>query len=139
VNASLRPTNPCPFGWNDQCVTLGLLDPMEYDQFSGHAPGNRRRSEFLLPGIVISFCPLTRRGCERFLFNNYSPPAGFFWNEKFHLHWVSYKLTPDLRCRRLEICGRLLPILEVRKLNSFQMLVTGIKSWLVLESQHSTK
>jgi hypothetical protein len=34
VNASLRPTNACPFGWNYQGIALGLLCPLEYDAAS---------------------------------------------------------------------------------------------------------
>jgi hypothetical protein len=59
--------------------------------------------------------------------------------ENFHLQWVRHKLTRDLRRRRLEIYGRLLPILEATELDSFRMLVTGNESWLVLECQHSAK
>jgi hypothetical protein len=36
-----------------------------------------------------------------------------------------HELTPDPRRRRLEICGRLLPILETRGLDLFHMLDTG--------------
>jgi hypothetical protein len=48
-------------------------------------------------------------------------------------------LTPDLDRRQLEICWRLMLILESRELDSFQMLVTGDESWYVLEYQRSTK
>jgi hypothetical protein len=54
-----------------------------------------------------------------FLFNKYSPVATFAWNENFHLRWVPRELTPDLRRHRLEICERLLPILEAREVDSF--------------------
>jgi hypothetical protein len=59
--------------------------------------------------------------------------------KNFYLRWVPHELTPDLRRRQLEICGRLLPILETREFDSFRMLVTGDESWFVSKSQHSTK
>jgi hypothetical protein len=46
----------------------------------------------------------------------------------FYLRWVPYELAPVLLHRRLDICGRLLPILEVRELASFRVLVTGDES-----------
>jgi hypothetical protein len=59
--------------------------------------------------------------------------AEFPWNEKFHLRWVPHIMTPDRRRRRLEICGRLLPILEARELDSFRMLVLGDDREFALE------
>jgi histone-lysine N-methyltransferase SETMAR len=57
----------------------------------------------------------------------------------FYLRWMPYELTSDLHCRRLEMRGRLLPMLEVRELDLFRMLVTEDESWLLSEYQHSTK
>jgi hypothetical protein len=55
--------------------------------------------------------------------------------EHFHLQWVPLQLTLDLRYRRLEICWRLLSILEASELDSFRVLVAGDESWFVLKSQ----
>jgi hypothetical protein len=52
---------------------------------------------------------------------------------------VPYELAPGLRCRRLEICGRLLPIVEARELDSFWMFVTRDPSWFVSEYEHLAK
>jgi hypothetical protein len=57
----------------------------------------------------------------------------------FDFHGAPDELTPDLRCCRLEICERLLPILKAREPDSFRILVTGDKNWFVLEYRHSTK
>jgi hypothetical protein len=65
--------------------------------------------------------------------------SGSFGMKNFHLRWVPHELTADLSRRRPEICGRLLPIREARKPDSFRGLVTGGSSWFVLEYQHSTK
>jgi hypothetical protein len=59
--------------------------------------------------------------------------------KNFHFRWVPHQLTPDLRLRRREICGRPLLILEARELDSFRILVTGDESWLASEYQHSAK
>jgi hypothetical protein len=56
-----------------------------------------------------------------------------------HLRWVPHELISDLRRCRLEIYGRLLPILEATELESFRILVAGKESWFVLEDQHSIK
>jgi hypothetical protein len=58
------------------------------------------------------------------LFNHYSPPVGFTWNEKLPFALVPRELTQELCRRPLEIREPLLPILEARKLGSSRMLVT---------------
>jgi hypothetical protein len=80
---------------------------------------------------AVSFCTLTHwdHGC--FLFNHYLPPAGFTWNAHFHLRWVLPELASDLHHRRLEICGRLRPILETQELDSFRILATWEEGWFM--------
>jgi hypothetical protein len=57
----------------------------------------------------------------------------------FHLRWVLHESILDLHFRRLEICGRQLPVLETRELDSYWILVTGDRTWFVLEHQNSIK
>jgi hypothetical protein len=56
----------------------------------------------------------------------------------FHLRWIPHELISDVH-RRLEFCGRLLPVLEPRDLDSFRMFGTWDEDWFVLECQHPTK
>jgi hypothetical protein len=46
----------------------------------------------------------------------------------FHMRWVPRDLAADLHRCRLEICGRLLPILEASEPDSYRMLITGNES-----------
>jgi transposase len=59
--------------------------------------------------------------------------------KNFYLRWIPYRLTDDLRQRRVSTCEELLPLLETQEQRQFRDLVTGDESWFTLEYEHQTQ
>jgi hypothetical protein len=57
----------------------------------------------------------------------------------FHLRWIPNQLTEKLRANRIHKCQKLLPLLERMEANPFRIVLTGNKSWFMLEYQHAVK
>jgi transposase len=59
--------------------------------------------------------------------------------KSFHLRWIPNHLTEQLRAHRIQKCQELLPFLEKMEVNKFRTILTGDKSWFMLEYQHAVK
>jgi hypothetical protein len=49
--------------------------------------------------------------------------------KSFHLHWVPYLLTDDLREKRKEHARAMLPFLHATERDGWRYLLTGNESW----------
>jgi hypothetical protein len=57
----------------------------------------------------------------------------------FHLRWVTYQLTDDLRQARVAKCDMFLRALEAIQRTHFRHIITGDESWFYLEYQHASQ